>query len=64
MLFWGTLFLIFISLAIYCMGAAFFVLLGFWQDDDGVYRWHLETPIFFLFMFGMLYGIYVWNPLG
>lgn len=33
-------------LSLYYLGGAAFVFLGFWEDDDGVKRWH---PSFFIF---------------
>lgn len=59
LLFFGGLFF-----AMYSLTGAFFVMLGFARDDDGEFRWHPEVPVFFFLMGCMLYGIYLWNPLG
>lgn len=50
---WGGLFLLCVAFTIWWMGNAIFVMLGIWQDDDGVVRWHPEFLIFMLVIFGI-----------
>ena len=51
------LMLVFFWLAISNLAKAGFVLLGFWEDDDGAVRWHPDFVLFVIVCVLLIMGI-------